>query len=121
MKKTGLPSHWITELFKKFQARYGHKWTSAIEGIEETAVKEWSEGLAGLTGDQIKYGLDHWSEGWPPSMTEFVDCCKDTGDWRHNTAAYKLFDRSKALPLKKAQESVVNESREKLKGLGLLK
>lgn len=62
-------------MFKKFQARYGHKWTSVIDGIEELAVNEWAEGLAGLNGDQIKTGLDALDEYWPPSMPEFRDVC----------------------------------------------
>lgn len=73
--KTDLPKAWVSALFKKFQARYGHKWTSVIEGIEELAVSEWAEGLAGLTGTQIKTGLDALNEYWPPSMNEFRDAC----------------------------------------------
>lgn len=87
-----MPQHWITELFKKFQARYIHKWVSAIQGIEEQAVKEWSEQLSGLTGDEIKRGLDEWTEDWPPSAPEFVKCCKGKGGSRqHNTAAHKEY------------------------------
>lgn len=52
-----------------------HKWTSAIEGIEEVAVKEWSEGLAGMDGEQIKRGLEEWDSDWPPSLDEFKNAC----------------------------------------------
>lgn len=70
---------WIAALFKKLQARYGHKWSTAIEGIEKVAVNEWAEGLAGLSGDQIKHGLDNWNESWPPSMPEFKNVCLNKG------------------------------------------
>lgn len=62
-------------IFEKFQARYTHKWTAAIEGIEEIAINEWSEQLSGLSGEDIKYGLDNWKEDWPPSAPEFKKAC----------------------------------------------
>lgn len=65
----------MAALFAKLQARYLHKWTSAIEGIEGQVAAEWSEQLAGLTADQIKRGLDSWKEGWPPSAPEFREAC----------------------------------------------
>ena len=74
-KKTDLPSHWISALFKKFQARYLHKWTSAIEGIEELAVSEWSQVLGGLTGEQLRHGFDSWKSEWPPTAEEFKSAC----------------------------------------------
>lgn len=52
------------------------KWTSAIEGIEDLVVTEWSQGLAGLSGDDIKRGLDNLSESWPPSVVDFRALCE---------------------------------------------
>lgn len=77
--QTGLPISWISALFSKFQIRYGHKFTSTIEGIEEQAVNEWAEGLAGLTGEQIANGLKVWDGDWPPSMPEFQKACTGKG------------------------------------------
>lgn len=85
-RKTALPLHWISALFIKFQSRYLHKWTSAIEGIEESVVIEWSQELAGLTGAQIKTGVDNWKEAWPPSSAEFKKCC--LGELSNKTLAY---------------------------------
>lgn len=65
----------VSELFIRLQARYGHKWTSSIDGIEEVAVQEWSESLAGLTGEQIKTGWAEWKESWPPAAPEFKAAC----------------------------------------------
>lgn len=79
MNKTGIPISWVSALFAKFQVRYGHKWVSTIEGIEETAVTEWSQGLAGLTGEQIKFGLDSLVDEWPPSLPAFRAACTGKG------------------------------------------
>ena len=67
---------WVLALFKKFQARYLSKWTSSFEGIEEIAVKEWAQVLAGLTGEQISIGLNNLSDEWPPSATGFRAICE---------------------------------------------
>lgn len=75
MNKTGLPKYWISALFKKFDARYPHKWASGIEGNEKIAVEEWSQVLAGLTGEDIKRGLENWKGDWPPSAEEFRKAC----------------------------------------------
>jgi hypothetical protein len=66
-------------LFEKFQARYLSKWTTALEGIESTAVSEWSQALSGLTGEQIKNGLDNLTDEWPPSAPAFRALCEGKG------------------------------------------
>ena len=74
-RKTDLPKHWTSEIFKCFQVRYGVKWTCNFEGVEAMAVAEWAKGLAGLTGEQIAHGLDAWQGAWPPSLPEFRQAC----------------------------------------------
>jgi len=57
----------------------------------ELAIIEWSERLAGLTGEQIKHGLDNLTSAWPPTPHEFKDLCKRTNQSpEHNTAAYRV-------------------------------
>ena len=121
LPKTGLPIHWITELFKVFQARYFAKWTAPLEGIQDRAVQEWSNGLSGLTGEQLKQGIDKWDSDWPPTLSEFKTCCIGIKeDWKHSTAAYKVIDNSKALPILKAQKKVRDKSMDEIKkSLGL--
>jgi len=116
LSKTDLPTHWITELFKVFQARYLAKWTSSIAGIEERAVLEWAKGLNGLSGEQIKHGLDNWNCDWPPTMNEFKQCCNPRIEPCH-----KEFDKKLLLPRLKASDEVVEKQREKLRKLGILK
>jgi hypothetical protein len=67
---------WTAALFKRFQAKYGHKWVAAIDGIERLVVVEWSEGLAGYSADEIGVGLAAWREPWPPSLPEFKVACR---------------------------------------------
>jgi len=74
-RKTDIPTSWVSALFKRFQARYGHRWVSAIDGIEEVAVEEWRNRLSGVTGEQIKHGLESWDGDWPPSSEEFKKAC----------------------------------------------
>lgn len=75
-QKTACPKSWVSALFRRFQARWGHRWTSAIEGIEEIAVDEWAAGLAGVTGEQIQAGMAvAGEEPWPPSLPEFRQAC----------------------------------------------
>lgn len=73
--KTDLSITWTLAIFKKFSARYIHKWDSAIEGREKEIATEWSSYLSGLTGEDIKRGLENWAEDWPPSCVEFKKAC----------------------------------------------
>jgi len=52
-----------------------HKWDSAIDGNEKYIAETWGAGLAGLTGEDIKRGLESLSGEWPPSMPEFKELC----------------------------------------------
>ncbi len=78
LKKLPLQGEWIARLFAKFQARYGHKWTSSQTSGElvKLAAAEWAEGLSGYTSDDIARGLDIWREDWPPSLPEFQKACR---------------------------------------------
>ena len=90
----------VPRLFSRFQAKYTHKWLSAIDNDEvyELAVIEWQEGLAGLSNKQILVGIANLPKSWPPTSGEFRDLCEEKNDeWSQNTAAYKFFDKSKAI------------------------
>jgi len=92
-----------------------------MQGIEETAIKEWSEQLSGLSGDDIKRGLDGWLEDWPPSAPEFVKCCKGEGEsWQHKSAAYKDYiPRDRQLTQKATPEVAEGSLAEMKKKLGM--
>lgn len=107
---------------------YGHKWSSIAESDDGT----WLAGLQDLTPEQIAIGLGNLLQAgteWPPSLPEFRDYCLDKivhdpkdENWRFNTAAYtERVPKERALPVLKAQDSVAETEREKLKDLGILK
>lgn len=104
---TAIPEAWTAALFSKLQARYGNRWLSSYPGrLAKIAMAEWSQGLAGMTGEQIKRGLDTWDSQWPPSLPEFRAACRgESADWAHRGAAYRPF--RKALPKPKANKTLV--------------
>ena len=112
--KTDLPTNWVSALFLKFQRRYPHKWASAIDGDEEGTIKEWANYLAGLTGEQIKHGLESWDEDWPPSAIEFRKCCLGEGkklnehglDYVPEYLRERITDKSRLLKSKTHAERV---------------
>ena len=112
--KEAMPSKWVAALFAKLQAIYLQKWTSAIEGIEELAVKEWGEVLAGMTGEQIRQGLYNLDSEWPPTALEFKKLCKAT----KGHPSFKEF--APALPRPEVEpeyvENQLEEMRRTLKG-----
>jgi hypothetical protein len=87
------------------QARYGHKWSSSYpDAIASVAMAEWASGLAGLTGEQIRQGLEVWDSAWPPSLPEFRNACKPPPDNLPFGAAHRRFP--KALPKPKAKPEI---------------
>ena len=88
-----------------------------MDGIEEMAVNEWSIGLSGLTGAQIKKGLTDWQEPWPPSLPEFRAACEGSSDWEHKSPAY--VESYKALPRPLCKKEIADAQREKLRKLGI--
>jgi hypothetical protein len=83
---------------------YSHKWLSAIDTDElyALALDEWTMRLAGLTRAEIRNGIANLPSGWPPSSIEFKELC--VGDDKHNTGAYKPFDKSRAIEQKPNKE-----------------
>jgi len=59
---------------------YLAKFTSSFpdqETVDEWASL-WAEGLAGIDGEQIKFGLSYVAQKheWPPTLAEFRACCE---------------------------------------------
>lgn len=59
--------------------------------------QEWEEGLAGLTGEEIKTGLEvaRATRTWPPAIAEFRKDCRPPDV--HKSAAYRICDPSRLL------------------------
>ena len=65
---------------------YGSKWESQYGAIGGSAFETWHSGLAALTTDQIKRGLEALIEeghDWPPNMIKFHRLCRDAKPTMH--------------------------------------
>lgn len=86
----------------RFQAIYLHRWDDQFDSMEMQymALDEWREGLAGLSVEQVKRGIDAVRVNcqWPPSIAEFVRFAKH--DDRLTLACYCEF-----VPLPKPVQS----------------
>lgn len=75
-----LPKHWATALYRRFAMMYLGKFTSSFQNQEtiDEWCSVWAEGMAGLSGEQIKAGIAYCGQKheWPPTMAEFRACCK---------------------------------------------
>lgn len=78
-----IPPIWIDQLFVRFNNIWGRRWIEHLpDGIsDEMVIREWSEGLAGIEGQEIKAALDHCRLNleWPPSIAEFRKICLMSG------------------------------------------
>lgn len=67
-------------LFKRLQAIYGARWDDQFPSEErhDAAMAEWAQALAGLSGDQIRRGIERCRVEceWPPSIAKFVALAK---------------------------------------------
>jgi hypothetical protein len=70
-----VPEPWIDALFARFKRIWAEKWTDHVQasGGPADLAQEWREGLAGMSGDQIKTAIEYCREkhAWPPSIAEF--------------------------------------------------
>lgn len=74
-----LPKSWGMELYRRFRSLYGAKFTDNFSGeadIEQWATI-WTNALAGINGDQIRFALNRCAveRGWPPAPSEFIALC----------------------------------------------
>ena len=78
--QTALPSKWVDALLLRFNAIWPRKWADSINGVDYRLVSaEWANGLAGLSGADLKRGIEHCRAhlAWPPSISEFRAACQD--------------------------------------------
>ena len=96
--KKHLPMSWAIALFRKLQVAYPHQWSSAYptDEIVDEALGLWSEVLSGVTGEQIRHGLQSLPSEFIPSAMAFRKLC--TGDdGLHKSGAYKPFENDASL------------------------
>lgn len=69
----------VAAVWRAFHSWFGYRWTRAYG---QKPAEAWIYGLAGLTWDQIKGGLDHVRDSgatWPPTCPEFRLMCTGRG------------------------------------------
>jgi hypothetical protein len=66
-------------LWQRMAEIYGHRWTSAYgDDAGKGAGVTWAKGLAGITAEQMKTGVESVlvaADPWPPSLPEFRAMC----------------------------------------------
>lgn len=79
-----LPMPYVQRIFMRLHGRFGNAFFDKfrinqlnLDGLDvgvENAKQAWSEGLAGLSAEQIKHGLKKQFD-FPPSLDEFRSSC----------------------------------------------
>jgi len=110
----------LTEkLWDELYEMYGSKAELKLGVIGEDVFNSWAKRVEFLRPEQIREGLKvlyHRKDIWPPEQQEFINICIESTP----APCHKPYTSRKLLPTMKAQKSVVEEQREKLKKMGLL-
>jgi len=71
-----LPDSATKRVFVAFM-RYENKFFSKLreETVRDALVSAWDKALAGLTENQLNYGLSRWRDAWPADAAEFRGLC----------------------------------------------
>lgn len=106
-------------MFATFSVFYGATWDKNMATDEMASITKhvWIKGLKGLTRSEIEYGLDNLTGQYAPNPDTFSGWCKkqDKG-LSHNTAAYKQFEKVKAVGMsKELRKAEAEKRRAKLK------
>lgn len=71
-----LKSETVDWIFMRMLARYGSVWIAKWTGVPMEAVKaDWAEQLAGMTKDDILYGIQYLPHDFPPTSAAFRALC----------------------------------------------
>ena len=112
----------LKRIFATFSIVYGGSWDKNLATDELTSITKhvWQNGLKGLTREQIDHGLDNLQGEFAiPPQTFRAWCLGSDKGLTHNTAAYKVFDKSKAIAYdgdKKLAKRKIAEAYRILKG-----
>lgn len=77
--KPPLESRWIEQLFARFALIWPRAWADQYGAVPaDLLAAEWAGGLAGLSGAEIRHGIEHCraERAWPPSIAEFRKACR---------------------------------------------
>lgn len=91
-------------------------------------MAEWSEGLRGMTPEQIRRGLA-WDGEWPPTLPEFRNACRGVGSGKNGKNEFGLNyvpEYYRAAPVTDKRRLLSSDDRDRRRqeavaGLGLLR
>lgn len=92
---------WVDALLARFAVIWPRAWADQAGGVDRELLRaEWSQGLAGLTGEQIKTGIEACRNGmvWPPSIAEFRSACRGGATAEQLAFAARAAEDATALP-----------------------
>jgi hypothetical protein len=73
-----LPYAVVKDLFEQLTLAYGQPFLARWDAVNRETVKaDWRYKLAGLTPEQLAWGLDHLAPGVPPEAMTFRKWCAD--------------------------------------------
>lgn len=91
--------------------RYGAAWNRKWDGVDADAVKaDWERELSGISGNAIRYALEHLPPEFPPTVAQFKALCISRPE-----------PERKWLPAPKVDPKVIEEALSKLKSLTVQK
>jgi len=99
---------------------YGSKAELKLGFVGDEVFLSWSKRVEFLRPEQIREGLKvlyHRKDVWPPEQQEFINICIESTP----APAHQAYKSRKLLPQMKAQKSVADDARAKLKSMGMLK
>ncbi len=113
----GMRLEWVRAIHHKLHLRYGEAWVAQSDAFTTEEIEvDWAEVLSGITGEQVKWGLDTWSGDFPPNVTQFKNKCLKMGEAdKPMNASHKVLDPARTLEAKRASRGVVEQEMAKMK------
>lgn len=112
MSRQPLPASWVDRLFGRFSATWGVQKMGAMFPTEthDEVRGVWAEQLGRFAPESIRAALQSVTDSgreWPPSLSEFVEACRQASVARQQHAPVKLLD----LPRTSADQAHANVER----------
>lgn len=112
MSHQPLPASWVDRLFGRFSATWGVQKMGAMFPTEthDEVRGVWAEQLGRFAPESIRAALQSVTDSgreWPPSLSEFVEACRQASVARQQHAPVKLLD----LPRTSADQAHANVDR----------
>lgn len=98
---SALSTKWATALLARFALIWPKGWADSVAGVNHgLLVAEWAQGIAGLTGTEIRDGINYVRAHatWPPTIAEFRTACRGGATAEQRAYAARAQDETPALP-----------------------